>query len=99
MPISKLAWASCVSALVMGAQAFVVVVDKHNARSTFAAQLQSHRDLVDAKANSNFSVDSAPRREAFQTLAAAVSAGLFSTFVAPTQPAFASGGATAGKYT
>ena len=98
MVISKLAWATCLLVLVMGAQAFVVD-NKHSGRSTFAAQLQSRRDLADAKANSIFSVDSAPRREAFQTVAAAVSAGLFSTLVAPTQPALASGGATAGKYT
>ena len=92
MVLSKLVW-TCV--LLTGAHAFIVVDNnRHSTRS--GEQLQSHHDPV---AGMDENVDPAPRRQAFQTVVAAVSGGLLSTLVAPSQPALASGGATAGKYT
>ena len=73
------------SLLLVGAQAFVVDVTKGAA-------------LAPLKVSGDDNVDSAPRRDAFKTMAAALSAGALSGMF-PSDPAFASGGATAGKYT
>lgn len=73
-----------VGLLLVGARAFL----PQATRSASLVQLRECRDN---------NVDSTPRREAFKTMAAALSAGAVASMLPST--AFASGGATAGKYT
>jgi len=72
--------------LLAGADSFIV--RSNDAGTSRRLELQSHE-----------TVDSEPRREAFTTLATALTGGLLASIVSPVEPAFASGGATAGKYT
>ena len=84
MGISSQARAVLVSLLFVGAGAFV-------------ADMTRGASLTQLKAGYDNGVDSTPRREAFKTMAAALSAGAIAGMF-PTA-SFASGGATAGKYT
>ena len=88
MKVSRLVRSLLVTSLLRGTDAFVVDV-------SFSTRVITQRGAIESDQDTS---GSSQRRDAFKALGLMISGGVLST-VMPPSAAWASGGATAGKYT